>query len=104
LAKVILLDSCSWVKKGKETDELLSHEQGHFNIGKLCAIELTNSISKTVFLKSDFSDKFNAIYKEIRDKYEVMNGQYDLETNHSKDKVNQKKWDDFFKEKLQFRE
>ncbi len=95
------LGDSSWVKKGKESEYLLKHEQGHFDIAKLCAREITETMKKTIFLRNDFPAKFNDVLKEIREKYNIMTWQYDLETNHSKDKAAQKKWDDYFEKELQ---
>jgi hypothetical protein len=98
------LGDSSWIKKGKESDYLLKHEQGHFDIAKLCAKEITETMKRTVFLRSEFPAKFNIVLKEIREKYNIMTWRYDLETNHSKDKANQKKWDYFFQKELQVKE
>ena len=42
----------SWVKKGKETTELLKHEQGHFDVGVLYMQEVLNSVATANFTKN----------------------------------------------------
>jgi hypothetical protein len=91
----------SWVMEGKKSDYLLKHEQGHFDIGKLCAMEITETIKRTIFLKTEFPAKYTAILEDIQEKYHLLNLQYDSETNHSHDKDGQNKWNTFFKEKLE---
>lgn len=46
--KLELDPSKSWLKKDKATDELLIHEQGHFDCGLLCMNELLATYKKTL--------------------------------------------------------
>ncbi len=91
----------SWVKKGSETDYLLQHEQGHFNTGLLCQAEMFNQIKSTVFLKNNFQDKLKAIFSNTMEKYHAMGLKYDEETDHSKNKESQEKWNTFFTKTMQ---
>ncbi len=88
----------SWVKKGKETDELLEHEQGHFNIGLLCMKELLTKEKEASFTKSNLSSKMQSIFSDVMKKYHDMDDKYDSETDHSKNKPEQKRWNEFLKE------
>ena len=90
----------SWKKKDKVTDSLLKHEQGHFDVGILCAMELQEKFNKTVFLKNDYQAKLSAIIKETVDKYKKMDLLYDDETNHYANREQQWKWDAFFDSKI----
>jgi hypothetical protein len=83
----------SWIKNKYQTNELLNHEQMHFNIGKLCLLELYTTMKITVFLKNNFPSGFNQLYAGIKEKYDLMDKQYDVETKHGEDKVSQAKWD-----------
>ena len=90
----------SWVKKGKETDELLKHEQGHFNTGLLCLKEiLIKTASVTEFNESTFK-KIQTIFLEVLTKFQKLDAQYDEETNHSANKVEQEKWNLFYTNEL----
>ena len=86
----------SWRKKDKVTETLLKHEQGHFYIGTLCAIEMQQKINSTVFFKNDYQTKLNAIIKDVNDKYKKLEQQYDETTNHYANREEQWKWDAFF--------
>ena len=90
----------SWVKKGKDTEELLKHEQGHFNTGLLCLREL---LIKTAFIKEVNQatvKNLQSIFEEVMTKYNKMDLQYDEETNHSSNKIEQEKWNKFYADEL----
>ena len=90
----------SWAKVDKLTDELLVHEQGHFNIGRLCMNEILAVFEETRFKKSDFKIKLQDIFTQAMSKYRNMTLQYDEETSHYQNKEQQLKWNQFFSEQL----
>ena len=90
----------SWAKQDKVSDELLIHEQGHFNIGILYMREVLAVYKKTRFNKSNFSSSIQNIMNDAFKKYNTMGVTYDTETDHSKNNEQQKKWNLFFEEKL----
>ena len=90
----------SWVKKGKETDELLKHEQGHFDVGLLYMQEVLRTIASANFTRSGYKDEFQKLVEGIHHKYVVMGELYDKETNHSIKKEEQAKWNAFFAEQV----
>lgn len=83
--------SKSWVKSGKENDYILSHEQLHFDITELHARKLRQSLDEYK-LKSSVKRDLKSIYDSIMKLRFEMQKQYDKETNHSIDTINQKKW------------
>jgi hypothetical protein len=97
---VMELGKDSWVKKDKATDTLLQHEEGHFLIGKLLVLELTQRVKSTVFLKSNYQQKMNAIVKEVSEKYRDLEKVYDKETEHFRNRPEQWKWNKFFTDEL----
>jgi hypothetical protein len=90
----------SWVKKGKETPALLKHEQTHFDIGRLCLMELVTALGKTSVVPSELSKTIAPIFNSINGKYHQMGVQYDLETNHSVNKEAQERWEVFVAREL----
>ncbi|MGB4845510.1 MAG: DUF922 domain-containing protein [Ferruginibacter sp.] len=90
----------SWIKSGKETANLLKHEQGHFDVGLICLKEMIEKLNNSVFHKQDISAKVQNLFSEVLNKYLLMNKQYDKETDHSKKKEEQEKWDQFFAKEL----
>jgi hypothetical protein len=90
----------SWVKKGKETNDLLKHEQGHFNTGILCLREFLKRKKQAVFTPKNFGQQMEDILNDTIKKYHDMGERYDAETNHSQNTGAQLKWDAFFAEQL----
>src|SRR5688572_7983134 len=90
----------SWVKKGKESAELLKHEQGHFDVGVLYMREAVQTIAGTAFSRANYKEEFQKIIKDLHQKYVGLGRQYDTETNHSIKKEEQEKWNAFFGDKV----
>jgi len=87
-------------RKGKVTDTLLRHEQDHFDIGVLCAMEIQEKVNYTVFFRHDYQSRLMIIIKEVIEKYRKAELQYDKETEHFFNREQQWKWDSFFSAKL----
>ena len=95
------LDSAlAWVKMDKVSDELLMHEQGHFNIGILCGREILATLKQTRFEISNYRDQMQSIVQEILKKYIEMGNLYDSETNHFWNKKEQERWNALIADKL----
>jgi len=90
----------SWVKKDKCSDSLLQHEEGHFSIGKLLVLELNIRMKNAVFLKDNYRQQLVAIPKEVSEKYHALEEAYDKETEHSKNRSQQWKWNQRLKEEM----
>ncbi len=90
----------SWVKKDKASNDLLKHEQGHFDIAIICQREIIYAFNNTIFVKAGMQEKVNALFNSILNKYKDMERKYDDETNHSIDTAQQEKWDQFIKDEL----
>lgn len=90
----------SWAKKDKVTSELLIHEQGHFNLGILAMKEMLDKFRESKFTRSNYNTGLQNIVTEALKKYNNMSVQYDEETNHSDNKQEQMKWNDFFSKNL----
>ncbi len=86
----------TWVIKGKQNEELLAHEQGHWDILGLIAREYHKEIKKlrgtsVAQVRSRFR-KLEARMAEKRDKLNNGATGYDPETDHGRKKAQQKKW------------
>ena len=83
----------SWVKKDKATEQLLQHEQMHFNITELHARKMRKAIDKLSI--EDPQEKMKAVEKlfnEIYQENSLMQAQYDKESNHSINSPKQLYW------------
>ena len=92
--------SKTWAKKDKTSDELLIHEQGHFDIGILCGREMLATFKRTSFERSNYRDQIQSIFREILKKYIEMGHQYDSETDHFRNKKEQERWNALISDKL----
>lgn len=92
----------SWVfSQGKQfQDDLLKHEQGHYDIAALLArdmfIEVMQLKSQTFTSKADLDQAVAAIVnahrsQKVHDKYDLVS-----ETNHGLNATQQKAWDGYF--------
>jgi len=96
----------SWMdKKRITTDELLQevlrHEQGHYTIAYMEQQELLRAVGKTVFY-ADYQRVAQAIFDRIDAKYKQLNLDYDADTQHMQNKVQQASWDAYFKKRLYY--
>ena len=92
----------SWVfthMNKKFQDDLLHHEQGHYDIGALLArdffVDLMLLKGKTYSSLAAAKADFDAIKKDSIDKQKAVEDLYDLETSRGKLSGPQKTWDGF---------
>ena len=85
----------SWLKKDKGTGELLKHEQGHFDIGRLCQLEILSILQTTVLTKTNFATTVQSVFDAGFKKYVALGKKYDEETNHSINSNKQEDWNNF---------
>ncbi|WP_148783656.1 DUF922 domain-containing protein [Aquimarina intermedia] len=91
----------SWVKKGQMTDYLLAHEQLHFDISELHARIMRKRLKEYKPGKNIRRD-LNKMYKLVERMRTNMQEQYDIETDHSRNKESQKKWEEKVNRLIQY--
>ena len=96
----------SWMDKERITSpgmlaEILKHEQGHYNIAYMEQQEMLRELSKTHF-GADYQRTVTAIFNRIDAKYKQLNLDYDEDTAHMTNRVQQHSWDVYFRRKLEF--
>ena len=89
----------SWVKS--KTDELLAHEQLHFDITELWSRKFRQKVSGKTFSYKTFQKEVSAIQNDIYKGSKDMQTAYDKETQHSIVVESQKKWEKKIAEDLQ---
>jgi hypothetical protein len=80
---------------------LLSHEQGHFDISELFARKLRKAFSDYQFNYTTINMDLQRIRGEILRLRDEMNNQYDRETDFSRDKKQQQAWNSRIKAELE---
>jgi hypothetical protein len=81
----------SWVKPTSRTDQLLSHEQLHFDISELHARVLEKEL-KDASLSENFKEEISNIYNSVINRRAEMQELYDKETDHSRNGEKQIQW------------
>ncbi|NWJ40235.1 MAG: hypothetical protein HXX12_04600 [Geothrix sp.] len=86
----------SWVRphalRGARSAELLNHEQGHYTLGLLCALEFKKAATERRFgprPQVEIRDLFDQVLR----KYVDLEKTYDAETQHMRDRAAQRTWD-----------
>ena len=83
----------SWSKREEQSDDLLKHEQGHFDIYEIYGRLIMQRLKETKALAGPkFSEKVEKIFTKSFAELQKFQRKYDQETNHSKDKEKQEKW------------
>jgi hypothetical protein len=104
--KLIMNNDQSWMNLKKITtremlEEILKHEQGHYNISYMEQQELLRAVSRTVF-RADYNRVANSIFDRIDAKYKLLNQNYDADTQNSTNRVQQHSWDAYFQQRLNY--
>jgi hypothetical protein len=89
----------SWYKKKSQSEDLLKHEQVHFDIAALYA-KLLKEAFETFQYSENYHEEIQEIFSQKKNEYHLMQQQYDEETNHSLNKESQKRWEKFVLDKL----
>ena len=87
-----LLKNTSWVIPNRQGDELLLHEQGHFNFALLLAARFKKAADAAVFTKVDHEQKLQVLFTQSLLDVKQLEEQYDSETNHMRNKIAQLAW------------
>ncbi|MGQ0828758.1 MAG: hypothetical protein ACT4ON_10220 [Bacteroidota bacterium] len=92
----------SWVKPKKATDELLIHEQCHFDIYEIYTRILVKKIEEeNALIGPKYGEKTQKIFEKNFDELMKFQKKYDKETDHSKNEEKQKEWTEKIKNMLE---
>ncbi len=89
----------SWYRKELASPFILAHEQLHFDITELFARKFRYQIDKTTFsiqIKKEIDKLNNVINTELKD----MQEKYDQDSNFSRNRETQRKWQEFIQIEL----
>ena len=81
----------SWFKPGKVSEYILKHEQTHFDISELHARILRKRIAEAEFSKN-IKEEIGELYQKTELERQNLQNQYDLESDHSKNKKEEYRW------------
>ncbi len=89
----------SWYVKARGTDHILGHEQLHFDITELHARKFREQIDQ-LKVNNRIKAQLRSLHQTINKEMAVMQAKYDLETDHSINKVLQSQWNDVIRQEL----
>ncbi|MGZ8943388.1 MAG: DUF922 domain-containing protein [Methylobacter sp.] len=91
--KMSIKKSESWVVRGQKSDDLLAHEQGHFDIVGLFYRDLITALQQ---LRANSVSELGRETKHLMGQYDreadQMSKQYDQDTHHGRNAVRQQAW------------
>jgi hypothetical protein len=82
----------SWVRQGKTTAYILTHEQHHFDVSYLSAVLFVDKLQSTKFTTGNYKELLARIYNECCDIMNKMQNDYDGQTKNGQVKTEQEKW------------
>jgi hypothetical protein len=90
----------SWYDKARASTYILKHEQTHFDISELHARILRKRIIEVNF-SLNVKEEIKALYEAAEVDRRVMQNRFDSESDHSKNKEMEYKWEAFVANQLQ---
>jgi predicted secreted Zn-dependent protease len=87
----------SWVVRGSETADLLTHEQGHFDITALGARDFLNDVlALSGSSAADLQSQIDSAQSSNQSTIDSVNSMYDVDpncgTSHGTNAANQQQW------------
>jgi len=95
----------SWVLPGKETNDLLNHEQKHLDISEIFARKMNLELDKYLYqergcpsnystndISNEVRNLFDSIFNPLKDARKEFNEEYDDGANHGRDPIKQAGW------------
>ncbi len=90
----------SWVKPGRNTAYILTHEQHHFDISYIAANIFIDKIQSATLTNGNYNALLPRIYNECIEIMNKMQDDYDNQTKNGQEKELQEKWNTFIDEKI----
>lgn len=90
----------SWVRTGRNTSYILTHEQHHFDVSYIAANIFMDKVRSANLTPSNFNTILPRLYRECCDFMNKMQNDYDGQTLNGQLEDVQKKWNSFFEVKL----
>lgn len=88
--------SCSFDQNSSwgrvKNEYILAHEQGHFDIAELYTRKLNKALKGYSYQSDSFNKDINTIYRNTMKELQMMQDQYDEQTNHSRNVIQQRNW------------
>lgn len=80
------------IKSRQLLQELLDHEQGHYDIAEVFSLQLEKSLNNSCFDRNRYKFQIDSMYQSISKYYNTLQYQYDAETNYGQNRDVQSTW------------
>ena len=90
----------SWVKADAKIPEILTHEQGHFDLCELYTRKLRQQMEAVNMDMPDLRSVLEHLYFDVKNEYESRQQAYEDETIHGTNFAQQSKWHDIISKEL----
>jgi hypothetical protein len=92
--------SDSWVKDGRRTPYILNHEQHHFDIAYIKAMQFVQNLKTAKYTLKDYDKVIEKIYNQSQEELIAMQNAYDSETKNSTLVNEQELWNQKINEQI----
>ena len=83
----------SWVKNNRKTAYILNHEQHHFDLAYLYAMQFVHNLRAAKYTMKDYNKVLEKIYTQCQTDLLAKQNAYDAETKNSQLADKQEMWD-----------
>lgn len=90
----------SWVKPGKPSAYILTHEQHHFDVSYIAAVIFMDKLQNSEFTTTNYNAVLSRLYKECCDLMNKMQNEYDGQTKNGQIKNEQVRWNDLIDSRI----
>ena len=90
----------SWMKPAGKNEYILQHEQQHFNISYLGAMEFMQQLNAAIFTIDNYNKLIEKLYNQSSKNLEELQQAYDGETHNGIIKEKQKYWNEKINKRL----
>jgi hypothetical protein len=80
------------IRSQEKLKALLSHEQGHYDMGAVLAVEIKRTLSGICFDKNLYQKQVDSVLKSMYRSYDSLQRKYDVDTDLMHDEEGQAKW------------
>ncbi len=99
--KVYQIKTMSWILEESKTKFVLAHEQTHFDITQFVAEKFKQRLRDEAITPTDYDSRIQFLYIDYYRMIHKMQSQYDDETAHGLNKIEQARWEQNIKNELE---
>jgi hypothetical protein len=83
----------SWMNEKGKNEYILKHEQQHFNISYIGALQFIKKARQASYSKENFSKQIQKLYYDVAADMENLQNKYDAETSNGRNTEKQAHWE-----------